>query len=568
MCGIWLLLTKLERFRFVKDKFSDDFMKKLSFNFVKDNFFIDFMKLKHRGPDNTYYKIHNDHGLIMGFHRLAINGIRVNSDQPFVLETETSNIYCICNGEIYNYKQMAKKYDIVLTSGSDCDILIHLYLKIGIESMLKEIDGEFAMIICENSKTTNEVKLFVCRDQCGIRPLFVAWDENTIIFSSELKGCSISSNVQQFPPRTYLTLSSGDNFDNIKFTSYMSFDNIPQTINDFEEAKKIIREEFITSVESRLMADREYGCLLSGGLDSSLVAAITSKKCKENGKILKTFCIGMDEHATDIKYAELVAKHIGSHHTTIIYPETEWLYVIDTVIHAIESYDITTARASIGQYLVSRWISEYTNIKVLLIGDGSDELTGGYIYTLKAPSKDDFHQEILRLLNNIHFFDVLRSDRGISSNGLEARVPFLSRKFIETYLSISTDLRKPPEGVMEKYLLRSAFEGTNLLPDEILWRKKEAFSDGCSTIERSWFRILQDNMETRMYDKEFKIYQKQYKHCTPPSKEAVTYRIMFESHFGKDEIVSKVIPYFWLPKWCGNISEPSARILTDLYNTK
>jgi asparagine synthase (glutamine-hydrolysing) len=554
MCGIWLLLSTNPDFHLTCEKL-----------------YKSFMKIKGRGPENSFFKTHDNIGLIVGFHRLAINGTyNISADQPFVSETNTTITYAICNGEIYNYKQLAQKYNIILTSGSDCEILTPLYQKIGMDAMMKEIKGEFATIICEIDKTTHQVKLSVGRDKCGVRPMFIANSNDTIVFSSELKGIPEAFlnddkyNVQQFPPRHHLTVTSKDQLDKLNFAEYLNFSQIKPTVFDFEEAKKLIRDQLVESVESHMMSDREVACLLSGGLDSSLVSAIAAGYYKKQGKKLRTFCIGIDKDATDIKYAQMVADHIGSNHTTIILPEEHWLNAVKKVIYTIESYDITTVRASTGQYLVAKWIAENTDIKVLLIGDGADEVAFSYLYSHSAPSKDAFHQECLKLVNNIHFFDALRSDRGISSNGIEARVPFLE-EFAEAYLSISLDLRYPTgtHAGVEKYLIREAFRDTERLPHEVLFRQKEAFSDGVSTKKRSWFSILQENIANMYTDEDFEVKRKKYVHNTPPSHEALYYRESFEEYFGDRETVAKVIPYFWMPNpdWCGHMTEPSARVL-------
>jgi asparagine synthase (glutamine-hydrolysing) len=552
MCGIWLFFTK-NGFRQLGD-----------FNLYKS-----FMRFKHRGPENTDFKILDQYSTIIGFHRLALNGlVRSTANQPFMFDTDEKVDYVMCNGEIYNYKELAQKYDIQLQTGSDCEILYPLYNKIGAARLMEELDGEFALIICEINKKTKEVKLTIGRDQCGIRPLFIAYSKDEICLSSELKGIPVldDSNfkIHQFPPRSYLELSSSESLESLNFKQYFDLSKIETKIFERQDAMKLIREEFIESVKSRMMCDREFCCLLSGGLDSSLASAIACDIYKSNGKKLKTFCIGIDPESPDIKYAQIVANHIGSEHTTVILPENVWLDAIMHVVDKIESYDITTVRASTGQYLISKWISENTDIKALLIGDGSDELTGGYIYMLKAPNHDEFHSETLKLLNNIHYFDVLRSDRGISSNGLEARVPFLRKKFLEAYLSIDVNLRKPKDGEMEKILLRDAFKETNLLPMEVLYRKKEAFSDGVSTHKRSWFTILQENINKMYTDEEFKLKQEKYTHNKPPSKEALYYRETFEKQFGTKEETANNIPYFWLPNsaWVGDIKEPSARVLS------
>jgi asparagine synthase (glutamine-hydrolysing) len=551
MCGIWLLLTR--------DPTLDLSNAKL---------FESFMKIKARGPDNSYYKIHNQHKLIVGFHRLAINGLaKVSADQPFVQESDTSIFYMIANGEVYNYKELAKKYEIELTSGSDCEILLPLFQKIGLDAMIKELDPECAMIICEIDKATQQVKLHVSRDHCGIRPLFISWSQDTILLSSEMKGIPFLGDdnfeIQQFPPRYHLTISSTDTFTNLPYVEYINFANIQPAIFDFEEAKQRIKEEFIKAVESRMMTDAPIGALLSGGLDSGLDSAEASIIKQSEGEKLKTFCIGQVLDSPDVVHAEIASIHINSDHQTIIVSEEDCLKAIDNIIYIIESFDITSVRASTMQYLISNWVAKNTDVKVIILGDGSDELTGGYLYMLKAPSHTEFHNEILKLLNNIHYFDVLRSDRGIASNGLECRVPFLRRKFIEMYLSIDVSLRMPINGV-EKSLLRESFRGTGLLPDQILFRKKEAFSDGCSTIERSWYTILQENTNKMYTDEEFESEKIKYIHCPPPTKEALLYRKIFEKHFGSCEKVAKVIPYYWMPnnQWC-NATDPSARTLEN-----
>lgn len=551
MCGIWLFFTKNK-----ERKLTDE------------SLYQSFMRFKHRGPENSDFKLLDQYSTLIGFHRLALNGlIRSTANQPFMFDTDEKVDYVMCNGEIYNYKELAQKYEIPLQSGSDCEILYPLYNKIGAEKLMEELDGEFAMIICEINKKTKEIKLTVGRDQCGIRPLFVAYSDDEICLSSELKGIPFLNDnkfkIQQFPPRHFLEFTSTQSFQTLNFKQYFDITKIKTKIFDRNEALTLIRNEFIDSVKSRMMCEREFCCLLSGGLDSSLVSAIAADFYKSKGKKLKTFCIGIDQESTDIKYAQIVADHIGSEHTTVILPENEWLNAIMNVVDKIESYDITTVRASTGQYLISKWIAENTNIKALLIGDGSDEF-GAYLYFKHAPNEHAFHQEALKLLNNIHFFDVLRSDRGIASNGLEARVPFLRKKFIEAYLSIDTNFHMHINQ-MEKMLLRDAFKETNFLPNEVLYRKKEAFSDGVSSHKRSWFTILQENIDKIYTDEDFKKKKNNYFHNKPHSKEALYYREIFEKHFGKREETSKVIPYFWLPNqdWVGEINEPSARVLSN-----
>lgn len=548
MCGIWFLFSKNPQ-RCLTD----------------GALYSSFAKGKARGPENSDFKTLELFGTIVAFHRLAINGIKKSTaNQPFMFDFDDRVDYVMCNGEIYNYKELAQKYEIDVPSECDCEVLYPLYQKIGMDRLMREIDGEFAMIICEINKLTKEVKIIIGRDQCGIRPMFIGVSDDEICLSSELKGIPFLDDpkytVKQFPPRSYAVISSLQQSLVPEFVEYFSIDKIVPTIFDLVEALKIIKDEFIESVRSRMLCDREFACLLSGGLDSSLVSAIAAQICREKGTILKTFCLGIDENSPDVIWAKKVAEYIGSDHTTIIIPEEEWLKAVEKIVYTIESYDITTVRASTGQYLVAKWISENTDIKVLLIGDGSDELTGGYIYTLKAPSHQEFHNEILKLMNDIHYYDVLRSDRGVASNGLEARVPFLRKRFIEAYLSIDVNLRMPTNGV-EKSLLRDAFKDSGILPNDVLYRTKEAFSDGVSTMKRSWFTILQEHIEDMYTGEEFQMKKELYTHNAPPTKEALYYRETFEKHFGKRN--AHVIPRFWLPNWSGNTQEPSARVLDN-----
>jgi len=265
---------------------------------------------------------------------------------------------------------------------------------------------------------------------------------------------------------------------------------------------------------------------------------------------------------TDTKYADMVAKHIKSNHHNIELSKEDFLGAIEDTIYAIESYDITTVRASVGQYLVSKYISENTDIKVVMSGDGSDELCSGYIYNYNAPSEEELHNEASLRLKEIHLYDGLRADRATSYHGLELRVPFLDQNFINMYMKINPKLRIPNNERMEKYLLRKAFEDENILPNEVLWRKKEAFSDGISSEAESWHTIIKEYINNKITDEEYELKRVNYKHCPPTSKEAYYYRKIFCKHFGNKNC--NVIPEFWLPKWSGDIKEPSARVL-DVY---
>ena len=563
MCGIWFFLS---------NKLSREF---------DANLFKSFISIKNRGPENSEYKILNQLNTIIGFHRLAIKGlVHDSANQPFVHDTYGKTTYVMCNGEIYNYLEIAKKYDIELTTGSDCEILYPFYKLFNegrFNEFINELDGEFAFAIIEVDKHKKTLNFFFGRDQVGVRPLYVAYSPNEICFSSELKGLNAflhddKFKIKQFPPRHFchmdLHKQTLDQFEE-SLVEYLNLESIKQTVDDFETATKLIREELIDSVRSRMNSDRQFACLLSGGLDSSLISAIASQICRERGQVLQTFCIGIDENSPDAIAAKKVAHHIGSDHQTIIIPEEQWLNSVEDVIKIIESYDTTSVRASTGQYLISKWINENTDIKVVLCGELSDELWCSYIYCHNAPNEEEFQKEMLKLVNNVHFFDGQRVDRCVAGNELEARLPFARRKFIEAALSITTKLRMPSgkfKGV-EKYLLREAFRGTNLLPEEILFRTKEAFSDGISTTKRSWFTILQENIEKIYSEQEFKEKISKYKHNKPYSKESLYYREIFEKNYGTREEVAKLIPYFWMPnptwKNCENIKDPSARVLAN-----
>jgi asparagine synthase (glutamine-hydrolysing) len=326
--------------------------------------------------------------------------------------------------------------------------------------------------------------------------------------------------------------------------------------NYFEQTLYKIRESLIQSVKDRLYSERPLGCLLSGGLDSSLIAGIASNILKEKGEKLNTFSIGMSETSPDVLYAKIVADYIGSNHTTVIIPPNEWIDALPKIIYQIETYDTTTIRASTGQYLLGKWISENTNIKVLLNGDGSDEITSGYLYFYNAPTSIDSSLENKRLLENIHFYDVLRVDRGISAHGLEARVPFLCHHFVDTYLSIDHNLRNPIKNErIEKYLLRKSFESLNLIPSEVLWRKKEAFSDGVSNQEKSWYQLIEESIPN-----DFSYEPIYVGHIRPVTKESQLFRKYFDFYYPNKSNILETNEY-WLPKWSGNILNPSARIL-------
>jgi asparagine synthase (glutamine-hydrolysing) len=555
-----------------------------------------FRQVQKRGPDRSDFKEINEFiKLFLGFHRLSIMDRSTYGDQPFTLELKESShrsIYAICNGEIYNFKKLLELYQIshFMKSKSDCEFLPHLYSIIGFKSMMQQLRGEFAVCIIDINHTNDTIDIFIGRDQTAVRPVFIGMDEFGFAFSSILAGI-----VDIVDPTTIRQLNGSEIVH-----LYLKKDCLPKVETDVyhvldergintdfmpndddidcvktdraivpQRVLTMIRNKFIEAVVIRLESDRPLGALLSGGLDSSLVVSIAADYLAKSGRRLRTFSIGIPG-STDKEYAEMVAVHCDTDHTHIEFSEQDFLDAIEDVIKCIESYDITTVRASVGQYLVSKWIHDNTDIRVLLIGDGSDELCAGYMYFHNAPTPYESHKENIELLNNIHFYDSLRADRCIAYNGIEARVPFLDHEFVDMWLSIPYEYRVPSMDEScnrrtEKWLLRKSFDieqklcGKMFLPKCILYRKKEAFSDGVSSVTRSWYQVIQESLESKYADDDFKDPSVQY-HIVPPTKEALHYRLIFNGLF--HPMAASILPArYWLPKWSGNAKDPSARTL-------
>ncbi len=516
--------------------------------------------LTNRGPEGSRV-VSLLNKVLLGFSRLAINGLNEKGMQPF----EHNGIWAVCNGEIYNYKDIATRHGYNLTSGSDCEVLPYLYetYKTRPDLMWKELDGVFAAIIVDTVRGT----LMVARDPYGVRPLFIGTvasnsrhlESEAIAFGSELKslmGLGLD-NIYQFPPGHYrvydLQLLSMMNND--PYHTYPADESKP-AVEDIEEAKRRIRLALKMAVKKRMLAERPVAALLSGGVDSSLIAALVSRELMEAGQPpLKTFSIGF-EGSEDLKYARMVADHIGSEHHEIIMTPDDFFAAIPEVIKDIESFDTTSVRASVGNWLVAREIRRTTDCKVVFNGDGSDEVFGSYMYFYNAPSDEDYERESIRLLKDIHYFDVLRSDRSISSHGLEPRTPFLDKTFVAISKSVAINLRRPLKGTQsEKWILREAFEGLDLLPREVLWRKKEAFSDGVSGPKKLWYQEIHERLP------EAAVALKadpSWKHMKPETEEDIYYRYLFEKYYAGH---ATVIPYRWMPRWCEGATDPSARTL-------
>lgn len=500
-----------------------------------------FDKTISRGPDMS--KIIETKSGYLCFHRLAIMGLTENGMQPFELGADS----VVCNGELYRFrplkKELSKKY--TFKSNSDCEIILPLYKEYGLE-MFKKLDAEFAIIIYDGDKDS----YIAARDPIGIRPLFYGYlvKDGSITFASEAKSLvGLVKNVFPFPPGFYY--AGGE------FVRYCSLTNVDKYISDdVETVCNKIHNKLVAGIEKRLDADAPLGFLLSGGLDSSLVCAVSAKILN---KPIKTFAIGMNIDAIDLKYAKEVADYIGSDHTEVIITKDDVINSLDTVISILGTYDITTIRASIGMYLVCKYIHENTDIRVLLTGEISDELFG-YKYTDFAPDADEFQAEAKKRVDELHMYDVLRADRCISSNSIEARVPFGDLDLARYVMTVDPEIKmnKYNKG---KYLLRHAFEG-DILPHDILYREKAAFSDA---VGHSMVDDLKEYAESVYTNEHFEERCKKYSFATPFTKESLLYRDLFEKYYpGQAEMIKD----FWMPNgsWEGcNVKDPSARVLAN-----
>lgn len=517
-----------------------------------------------RGPEFSTLQ-HITENVLFGFHRLAINGLDEISNQPICID----GVYLICNGEIYNYKSIYKLLNVTPSTNSDCESIIHLYKRYGIEYTLQNLDGVFSFVLYDSN--TNVA--YIARDPLGVRPLYYGRNrDGTIVFSSLLKQISgLCTDCSNFAAGSYIRFSiKKDKFDfstpQMSYTSFNYNHNIIgySGVTEYNNAYKTIYDTLVEAVRKRVITmERNMACLLSGGLDSSLISAIVSKFVPKGQ--LQTYSIGM-VGGSDLKYAKMVSNHIHSNHTEIVMTEHEFFSAIPEVIYNIESYDTTTVRASVGNYLVAKYIAEHSDAKVIFNGDGSDELTGGYLYFHNCSSDIEFDYECKRLLSNLQHYDLLRSDRSISCHGLEPRTPFLDRTFVHTYLSMPIHMRNHNnENNMEKHLLRKsvAVMDHNLLPSEVLWRTKEAFSDGVSSQENSWYEIIQSKLNDRYSDQQLEENKLLYLINPPSTKEQLYYRELFETFFPNR---GKIIPKFWMPKY-SNVTDASARKL-DIYKKK
>jgi asparagine synthetase B len=494
-----------------------------------------------RGPDDCRIMDLSDG--VLGFQRLSIMGLTPEGMQPFELDGS----YVVCNGEIYGFekiRQELKNKGYTFKSGSDCEVLLPMYKEYGTD-MFAKLDAEFACIIYDG----NSHEFIAARDPIGIRPLYYGHDETgAMVFASEAKNLvEICKSIMPFPPGHY--------YKGGEFICYHDITSVREVIrDDIETVCKNIHDKLVAGVEKRLAADAKVGFLLSGGLDSSLVCAIAQQK---SDVPIKTFAIGMNTDAIDLKYAKQVADYIGSDHTEVIITKDDVISALESVIKLLGTYDITTIRASMGMYLLCKAIHEQTDIRVLLTGEISDELFG-YKYTDFAPSAEEFQKESVKRVKELHMYDVLRADRCISVNSLEARVPFGDLDFVEYVMAVDPEMKlnKYNKG---KYLLRRAFEG-DYLPHDILYREKAAFSDA---VGHSMVEYLKEYAEGIYSDEELEAKSAVYSHARPFTKESLLYREIFEKYYPG---MSEMVVDFWMPnkEWEGcNVNDPSARVLSN-----
>ena len=500
-----------------------------------------FLQTVSRGPDDS--RIVDVGKGLLGFHRLAIMGLTPEGMQPFELDGS----YVVCNGELYGFQKLkdeltAKGY--AFQSGSDCELLLPLWREHGVD-MFRLLDAEFALILYDGKSG----EFIAARDPIGIRPLYYGYDKKgVIVFASEAKNLTgLCDVILPFPPGHY--------YKDGKFVCYDDITKVDQVCDDdLETVCKNIHKKLVAGVHKRLVADAKVGFLLSGGLDSSLVCAIAARESKTP---IRTFAIGMREDAIDLKYAREVADYIDSDHTEVIMTREQVLDSLDFVIKMLGTFDITTIRASMGMYLLCKWIHENTDIRVLLTGEISDELFG-YKYTDFAPSAEEFQKESEKRIRELHMYDVLRADRCISVNSLEARVPFGDLDFVRYVLAIDPAKKMNVYG-KGKYLLRHAFEG-DYLPHDILYREKAAFSDA---VGHSMVDHLKAFAEDCYTDEQFEARRTRFAHAQPFTKESLLYREIFEKYYPGQ---SEMIVGFWMPNkaWEGcDVNDPSARVLSN-----
>ena len=497
-------------------------------------------RMNHRGPNE--HDIHvTKKGHILSHERLSIIDLHTGK-QPI---KGSNTAYMIHNGEIYNHQELR---DTVLKehtfrTKSDSEVIVHLYEKYGYD-FLDKLDGVFAFVVVDGDD------FIAGRDPIGIKPLYYGKDaEGRLYFSSELKAIADQCETfEAFPPGHYYSAKDG-------LVRYYTPDWFDYKVATDELDLTKIRKSLIAATKKRLMTDVPLGVLLSGGLDSSLTSSIATRLLKEEGKELHSFSIGLDKNSPDLIAAKKVADFLGTKHHELYFSINEGLEIIDKLIWHLETYDVTSIRASTPMYLMSKMITD-AGIKVVLSGEGADEMLGGYLYFHNAPSKEEFQKETVRRVQLLSTSDCLRADKSTMAHGLEARVPFLDKDFLDVIMKIKPEEKQPKTyGGKEKYILRKAFDTKDnpFLPDEVLWRQKEQFSDG---VGYSWIDTLIEHCAAQVTDLEMEQAHIVFPHNTPSTKEAYYIRNIFNKHFPQEQSAKTVLK--WIPKWQEN-TDPSGR---------
>ena len=525
-------------------------------------------RIRHRGPD--WSGIFTSGKAILAHERLAIVDPKSGS-QP--LYSPDGQIVLAVNGEIYNHKELrATLPDYEFSTNSDSEVVLALYQAKG-PSFIEDLNGIFAFALYDASKDV----FLVARDHMGIIPLYYGTDEQGQFFvSSELKSLEgFCTQMDQFPPGHYLYSANGLSPQRWYQRDWDTYDTVKDADTDIDKLRTALED----AVHRQLMSDVPYGVLLSGGLDSSVIAAITKKfasKRIESGDQeeawypqLHSFAVGL-KGAPDLIAAQRAADHIGTIHHEINFTIQEGLDAIRDVIYHLETYDVTTIRASTPMYLLARVIKSM-GIKMVLSGEGSDELFGGYLYFHKAPNAQEFHEETVRKLKKLYLYDCLRANKSLAAWGVEGRVPFLDKEFIDVAMTINPKDKMIKDGRMEKWVVRKAFE--DYLPESIAWRQKEQFSDG---VGYSWIDTLKAQAEEKVSDAEFATAADRFPVNTPKNKEEFLYRTIFESHF-PSEAASKTVPSVksvacstpealaWDASF-QNLNDPSGRAVAAVHN--
>ena len=497
-------------------------------------------RMSHRGPDESDLHI-TENGHILSHERLSIIDLH-SGKQPI---KGSKSVYMVHNGEIYNHQELRDgilKHHTFRTK-SDSEVIVHMYEEFGYD-FLNKLDGDFAFVVIDGDD------FIAGRDPMGVKPLYYGLDERgRVYFASEMKPITDQCKTfSTFPPGHYYTPKTG-------FVKYYKpeYEDYKKATQELDLA--LIRETLTEATRKRLMSDVPIGVLLSGGLDSSLTSSIAARLLAEKGKKLNSFSIGLDADAPDAKAARKVAAFLGTEHHEIHFTIEQGIEILSKLIWHLETYDVTSVRASTPMYFLSKAITD-RGIKVVLSGEGADEIFGGYLYFRNAPSTEDFQKETIERVQKLFTADLLRADKSTMANGLEARVPFLDKAFLDVAMLIKAEEKQPKtyKGI-EKYILRKAFDTpeTPYLPDEVLWRQKEQFSDG---VGYNWIYQLIEYCSSQVSDLQMDNAKERFPYNTPTTKEAYFYRDIFHKYYPQVSAAQTVRK--WIPKWQENL-DPSGR---------